>query len=122
QLRAALALSPAARLLVSTANIGFFVNRLMLLAGQFNYGKRGILDLTHTRLFTFQSFRRLFEQGGFRLVHTRGMPGPFALALGGGRAGRLLTLVNELCMRVARGLFTYLIFFVFAQLPSTSYL
>ena len=37
----------------STANIGFLVNRLMLLIGQFNYGKRGILDLTHTRLFTF---------------------------------------------------------------------
>ena len=33
----------------------------MLLFGQFNYGKRGILDLTHTRLFTFESFRRLFD-------------------------------------------------------------
>ena len=40
----------------------------MLLFGQFNYGKRGILDLTHTRLFTFESFRRLFEQGGFRVA------------------------------------------------------
>ena len=69
-------------LLVSTANIGFFVNRLMLLIGQFNYGKRGILDLTHTRLFTFASFRRLFEQGGFRVREIRGIPGPFALVFG----------------------------------------
>ena len=50
----------------------------MLLLGQFNYGKRGILDLTHTRLFTFASFRRLFEQGGFRVVdsarHSRAVP------------------------------------------------
>jgi len=122
QLRAVLALSPATRLIVSTANIGFFVNRLMLLAGQFNYGKRGILDLTHTRLFTFQSFRRLFEQGGFRVVETRGIPGPFVLALGGGRAGRLLTRVNGLCIRVARGLFSYQIFFVVESLPSLDYL
>jgi len=122
QLRAALALSPATKLIVSTANIGFFVNRLMLLAGQFNYGKRGILDLTHTRLFTFQSFRRLFEQGGFRIVNTRGMPGPFALALGDGHVGRLLTRINEMCIRVARGLFSYQIFFVVEPLPSLDYL
>jgi SAM-dependent methyltransferase len=122
QLRAALALSPATKLIVSTANIGFFVNRLMLLAGQFNYGKRGILDLTHTRLFTFQSFRRLFEQGGFRVLETRGIPGPFAMALGEGSAGRLLTRLNDLLIRVARGLFSYQIFFVVEPLPSLDYL
>ena len=35
-----------------------------MLFGQFNYGKRGILDMTHTRLFTFRSFRRLLEEAG----------------------------------------------------------
>ena len=48
----------------------------MLLIGQFNYGKRGILDLTHARLFTFESFRRLFEQGGFRVVENARHSGP----------------------------------------------
>ena len=122
QLRESLALSPSTTLIASTANIGFFINRLMLLAGQFNYGKRGILDLTHTRLFTFQSFRRLFEQGGYRLVHARGIPGPFALALGDGRAGRFLTRVNDVGIRLARGLFSYQILFVVEPLPSLDYL
>jgi len=33
--------------------------------GAFHYG-RGYLDLTHTRLFTFSTFRELFEQAGTR--------------------------------------------------------
>ena len=40
------------RLHISTGNIAFLLTRLGLLAGQFNYGPRGILDMTHTRLFT----------------------------------------------------------------------
>src|SRR3954463_11991065 len=42
-------------IVITTANIGFFVTRLMLFFGQFNYGRKGILDATHTRLFTFRS-------------------------------------------------------------------
>ncbi len=81
-LRRALGTNPDARVIVSTGNVGFFVTRLMLLIGQFNYGKRGILDMTHTRLFTFASLRRLFEQNGFRIVEMKGVPGPFPLAMG----------------------------------------
>ena len=40
-------------IVVSTPNVGFIIIRLMMLFGQFNYGKRGILDMTHRRLFTF---------------------------------------------------------------------
>ena len=39
----------------------------MLLFGQFNYGKAGILDRTHTRLFTFRSLRQLLVDAGFRI-------------------------------------------------------
>jgi glycosyltransferase involved in cell wall biosynthesis/2-polyprenyl-3-methyl-5-hydroxy-6-metoxy-1,4-benzoquinol methylase len=122
RLRVALHLSPATTLLVSTANIGFFINRFMLLIGQFNYGKRGILDLTHSRLFTFASFRRLFEQGGFRVREERGIPGPFALVFGDGVAGRMVTSVNQLLVRLGRGLFSYQMFFVVEPLPSLDYL
>ena len=73
QLRARLKFCPHVTIVVSTANIGFFITRLMLLLGQFNYGKRGILDLTHTRLFTFASLRRLFEQGGFEVIESAGV-------------------------------------------------
>ena len=54
---------------------GFAVVRLQLLFGNFNYGKRGILDLTHTRLFTFSSLRRLFEQARVRRRAARGPAG-----------------------------------------------
>ena len=122
KLRAALTLSPSTTLLVSTANIGFVVNRLMLFIGQFNYGKRGILDLTHARLFTFASFRRLFEQGGFRVREVRGIPGPFALVFGDGVIGRTMMAVNRGLVRMARGLFSYQMFFVVEPQPSLEYL
>jgi glycosyltransferase involved in cell wall biosynthesis len=122
QLREALKLAPKAKLFVSTANIGFFVNRLMLLAGQFNYGKRGILDLTHTRLFTFESFRRLFEQGGFAVRDVRGIPGPFALVFGDGVIGRSIMAANDLLIRLARGPFSYQVFLVVEPMPSLEYL
>ena len=44
--------------------------------------KRGILDLTHTRLFTFSTLRRLLEGAGFQVLELRGVPAPFPLALG----------------------------------------
>ncbi|TRV70286.1 MAG: glycosyltransferase, partial [Microcystis panniformis Mp_MB_F_20051200_S6D] len=36
--------------IVSSGNVCFFVARLMMLVGQLNYGRRGILDITHVRL------------------------------------------------------------------------
>jgi glycosyltransferase involved in cell wall biosynthesis len=122
RLREAMKLAPHTTLLVSTANVGFFINRFMLLVGQFNYGKRGVLDLTHKRLFTFESFRRLFEQGGFRVAETRAIPGPFPLALGENRLSRTLLAINEALNRLAKGLFAYQVFLVVEPLPSLEYL
>ena len=50
--------------------------RLSLLLGQFNYGKRGILDLTHTRLFTISSFKKLLVDGGFVIKELQGFGPP----------------------------------------------
>lgn len=58
-------LKPHGTLFASTANIGFFVTRLGLLLGLFNYGKRGILDMDHKRLFTIYSFKKLLRSHGF---------------------------------------------------------
>ena len=71
QLHESLSRNPDVEIIISTANIGFLIPRLMLLLGQFNYGKRGILDVTHTRLFTFSSFRRCLEQCGFEVVEMK---------------------------------------------------
>lgn len=110
QLRRAVARNPRAEVMVSTGNVAFFVTRAMLLLGQFNYGKRGILDLTHTRLFTFGSLRRAVEQAGFSVVETVGVPGPFPLALGDNWASRFLVALNTFLIRLGRGLFSYQIF------------
>ena len=61
---------------------------MMLLFGQFNYGKAGILDRTHTRLFTFRSLQQLLDDAGFKIKEIRGVPGPFPKVLGDGVLGR----------------------------------
>ena len=122
QLRNALKLSQNVNIVVSTANIGFIVMRLMLLLGYFNYGKRGILDMTHTRLFTFGSLRSLFEQGGFRIVETRGVPAPYPLALGNSWLARSLLRLNQILIHLSKGLFSYQIIMVLKPYPSLEYL
>jgi glycosyltransferase involved in cell wall biosynthesis len=117
-LRIATRKSPGVTLLVSTANIGFLVTRLMLLAGQFNYGKRGILDMGHMRLFFAGSFRRLFEQAGFRVLSFQGVPAPFELALGTNVISRMMRLLNGLLVKLFRNLFSYQFFMVLKPLPS----
>jgi glycosyltransferase involved in cell wall biosynthesis len=106
------------RLIVSTGNVAFVIVRLMLLFGQFNYGKRGILDLTHTRLFTFATFRRLFEQSGFDVLEMRGVPAPFPLAVGNGMTGRWLMGLNKALIAISRSLFAYQIFAVVQPKPT----
>lgn len=75
-------LRPGGVLFASTGNIAFLPLRLTLLAGRFNYGKKGILDLTHSRLFTVRSFRRLLEQGGFRVRRVHGFGPPIQDMIG----------------------------------------
>ena len=119
---AAAARNPALTLVVSTGNVAFVIVRLMLLFGQFNYGKRGILDLTHTRLFTFGTFRRLFEQSGFEVLEMRGVPAPFPMAVGNGLLGRWLIGLNRGFIRLSRSLFAYQIFAVVRPKPALPFL
>jgi glycosyltransferase involved in cell wall biosynthesis len=122
ELREHLAKSPGAEVVMSTANVGFIVPRLMLLLGQFNYGKRGILDVTHTRLYTFASFRRCIEQAGFQVCEMKGVPAPFPMAAGDNWFSRFLLAANALLIRLARGLFAYQIFVRAKALPGVPYL
>ncbi len=109
-LRQSQALGPPAELLISTGNVGCFITRAMLLFGQFNYGKRGILDVTHTRLFTFGSLKHALRQAGFEILETRGVPAPFPLAIGDNMVSRVLLLINKFLIHISRGLFAYQIF------------
>jgi glycosyltransferase involved in cell wall biosynthesis len=109
-LRRKLALNPSLELMISTANVACFVTRAMLLLGQFNYGPRGILDVKHARLFTFGSFRRALLQAGFEVLETKGVPAPYPLAIGDNFISRTLLAINQLLIRLSRGLFSYQIF------------
>ena len=64
------------KLFVSTANVCYLPMRLSMLMGQFNYGKRGILDRTHKRLFSVSSFQKLIAQYGFKIDIVKGFPPP----------------------------------------------
>ena len=110
------------KVIVSTANVAFFITRFALLFGWFNYGRRGILDLTHTRLFTFNSLRKLFEQAGYQVEEIRGVPAPFPLALGNSVFSKMMLLVNRLLIGVSKSLFSYQIFMVCSPLPSLEWL
>jgi glycosyltransferase involved in cell wall biosynthesis len=106
------------KLILSTPNIGFLIIRIMLLLGQFNYGKRGILDLTHKRLFTFSSLRRLLEQRGFQITASRGIPAPYPVALGHNFVSHFLLAVNTACLRLLPSMFSYQILLVAEPRPS----
>jgi glycosyltransferase involved in cell wall biosynthesis len=108
-------------LVLSTPNIAFVIQRVMLALGQFNYGKAGILDRTHTRLFTFRALRRLLLDRGFRIKHMRGVPAPFPKAFGNGLFGRSLLAINQLLIAISPTLFAYQIFVVAETTPSVDF-
>jgi glycosyltransferase involved in cell wall biosynthesis len=105
-------------IILTTGNIAFIVTRLSLLFGQFNYARRGILDFTHARLYTFASLRRSLMQSGFEILETHGIPGPFPLAFGDSGFARFLVGLNRLLIRLCRGLFAYQIAMVIKPRPT----
>jgi glycosyltransferase involved in cell wall biosynthesis len=110
------------KLVLTTPNVAFLVQRLMLLAGQFNYGKAGILDRTHTRLFTFRSIRHLLRDAGFQVKVVKGVPAPFPKILGDGALGRAAVAVNLGLIRVSKTLFSYQIFIEAEGSPDVDFL
>lgn len=105
-------------IVLTTANVGFFVTRFMLFLGHFNYGRKGILDRTHTRLFTINSLRELFEQTGFKVTEVRGIPAPFPKALGDNPFSQALVALNQFLIKISKGLFSYQIFLRAKALPT----
>jgi glycosyltransferase involved in cell wall biosynthesis len=109
-------------LVLTTPNIAFIVQRLMLLLGQFNYGKQGVLDRTHARLFTFRGVRHLLRDAGFRIIEVRGVPAPFPKVLGTGWLGRLAVAVNLALIRLSKTLFSYQIYVRAESTPGVDFL
>lgn len=94
-------------IVLTTANIGFFITRMMLFFGHFNYGRKGILDRTHTRLFTFNSLRELLDETGYKVTEIRGIPAPYPSAIGNNGLGRFLVGLNNAFIHLSKGFFSY---------------
>ncbi len=108
-------------LVLTTPNIAFFVQRLMLAFGQFNYGKAGILDRTHTRLFTYRTLRHLLRDAGFSIKRVRGVPAPFPKVLGNGVLGKAAVSFNLALIGVSKTLFSYQIFIEAESTPDVDF-
>jgi glycosyltransferase involved in cell wall biosynthesis len=63
-------------LYASVTNVACLHMRLLLLFGHFNYGRKGILEFTHCRLFTIDTFKRLMKNAGFRVDKVIGFVSP----------------------------------------------
>jgi glycosyltransferase involved in cell wall biosynthesis len=100
-------LKPGGTLYASTGNIAFLVMRLSLFLGQFNYGKRGILDLTHTRLFTIYSFKKLLVNGGFVIKEVRGFGPPIRDMIGASTTLRAADTTSGVLARLWPRLFAF---------------
>jgi SAM-dependent methyltransferase len=63
-------------LIASVPNIGHWYPRLRIGLGRFDYDRRGILDATHLRFFTWHSFVGIAARAGWRAVERRltGLP------------------------------------------------
>ncbi len=121
-LREASAANRRTNVIVSTANVGFFITRFMLLLGQFNYGRKGILDLRHTRLFTSDSLCRLLQESGFEVISKRGVPAPFPLVVSHKGLADCLLRLNQWLITVSTSLFAYQIMVIAKPRPTLSVL
>jgi glycosyltransferase involved in cell wall biosynthesis len=92
--------------ILSTPNVAFVTVRLNLLLGKFPYAERGILDITHRRLFTRGSLLRMLEDCGYQIEKVLPVPVPFD-AVFGGRLGPPLTRLSRLLCAVWPRLFAF---------------
>lgn len=109
-------------IILTAANVAFFVTRIMLLFGQFNYSRKGILGIGHRRLFTFKSLRALLEQAGYEVLEERGVPAPYPLAIGLNIWSKTLLLLNRALLKVSKRLFSYQICIRARALPDARHL
>jgi hypothetical protein len=106
---------------LSTPNVAFAAIRANLLLGRFTYADRGIMDVTHKRLFTKSSLIAALRDSGYKVHSVRPVPVPFEnIVTGRPRLGRLLTKVASVLCRVWPRMFAFQFLAVCEPLPGVS--
>jgi len=90
------------RLIISTGNIAIWFYRLSLLMGRFKYGPRGILDNTHVKLYTLDTFKDLILSSGFKILSIRYTPIPFELIFSSRGRSRIPKLLEYVYYRITK--------------------
>jgi glycosyltransferase involved in cell wall biosynthesis/2-polyprenyl-3-methyl-5-hydroxy-6-metoxy-1,4-benzoquinol methylase len=107
--------------ILSTPNVAFAAIRANLLLGRFAYADRGIMDVTHKRLFTKSSLMAALRDSGYELRSVRPVPVPFEnIVTGRPRLGRMLTRIASLLCRVWPRMFAFQFLVVCEPLPGVS--
>jgi 2-polyprenyl-3-methyl-5-hydroxy-6-metoxy-1,4-benzoquinol methylase len=112
-------LKTGAKLYISTANIAYLPMRFLLWFGQFNYGKRGILDKTHKRLFNVITFKRLLRSYGFKSEKTVGFGPPLTDLISNNGFMRLCERVHAFFSSLYPPLFAYNFLVIATRIDST---
>lgn len=113
---------PKQKLIISTPNVANIFIRIMLLFGNFNYGQRGILDKTHTRLFTLNSFKKLIIDHNFEIEKINCTPPPFPLVVKNKFFGDLLLTIFNFFNKIAKKLFAFQFLIIVRSKPDLEYL
>lgn len=104
-------LSETGRLLITGPNVGYWGIRKMLLMGRWDYADAGIMDRTHLKFFTRETWSALLAESGYRVVHIESLYAILPLQMRFQDVSLLRNVVPTLFgWAVARwpGLFTYM--------------
>jgi SAM-dependent methyltransferase len=96
-------LAPNGRVIVSVPNFAHVWVRLNLLVGRFEHADRGILDRTHLRFFTLDSFKRFLWEAGLEIEEMVATPVPLLLLMPERWQGGWLRVLHGLNAAVAQG-------------------
>jgi SAM-dependent methyltransferase len=93
-------------LVISTPNIAFAAVRLNLMMGRFTYAERGILDITHKRLFTRSTLLRSLADCGYVVERVIPVGVPFQTVVGGS-IGKMLGTIAGVMARAWPTMFAF---------------
>ncbi len=102
--------------IISTPNVAFAGIRANMLLGRFSYAERGILDITHKRLFTRWTLIRTLKDCGYRIEKFIPVPAPFSVVMPNS-LGRFLGWISNLLAKFWPSMFAFQSMVVCKPLP-----